>query len=116
MQNDTQILALNGIPCNINYSCLGLGVMSFWAAFIIAFPKAFKEKIRFLFIGLVTIFLLNIVRIVALIILTVDMHGNIKYLNSQHDTFNYVVYAVLLSMIYFWIKNHTPNSTKSIIN
>lgn len=103
MYTDYQLLALNGIPCNINYGCLGLGVLSFWAAFIIAFPKPFKQKIKFMFLGLITIFLLNIVRIVSLTLLTIDMNGSRKFFDYQHDIFNYVVYAVLLTMIYFWI-------------
>jgi exosortase/archaeosortase family protein len=106
-----QLLILNGLPCNINYSCLGLGVMSFWVAFTIAFPKPFKEKIKFLFIGLISIFILNITRIVSITILTVNNHGNKKFLDYQHDIFNYVVYAVLLGMIYFWIKNHQHKPT-----
>ena len=56
-----------------------------------------------MFLGLITIFLLNIVRIVSLTLLTIDMHGNRKLLDNQHDIFNYVVYAMLLTMIYFWI-------------
>ena len=103
MYTDYQILALNGIPCNIHYDCLGFGVMSFWAAFVIAFPKPFKQKIRFMFLGLITIFLLNIVRIVSLTLLTIDMNGSRKFFDYQHDIFNYVVYAMLLTMIYFWI-------------
>ena len=110
MHTDYQILALNGIPCNIHYDCLGFGVMSFWAAFVIAFPKPFKQKIKFMFLGLITIFLLNIVRIVSLTLLTIDMNGSRKFFDYQHDIFNYVVYAVLLTMIYFWINKQEKKS------
>lgn len=106
LYNSHQILALNGITCNINYSCLGLGVMSFWVAFVIAFPKPLKEKVIFMVYGLVAINLLNIVRFVSLIGLTVEVPGGRKYFDYQHDAFNYTIYIVLFTMIYFWVKNY----------
>lgn len=115
MHTDHQILALNGIPCNINYSCLGLGVMSFWAAFVIAFPKPAKQKMLFMAYGLITIFLLNIVRIVSLTSLTVEIPNNIRYFSYQHDTFNYTIYLILFTMIYFWIKNQEKAASSNKI-
>ncbi len=104
MYSKTQILALNGIPSNINYGCLGLGVFSFWAAFVLAFPKSLKEKLKFLIIGLVSIFLLNVFRLVILTILTVEIPYEKEYFTYHHDAFNFFVYTVLFIMIYFWVK------------
>ncbi|TAF79261.1 MAG: exosortase/archaeosortase family protein [Sphingobacteriales bacterium] len=104
MYSKTQLLAIGGIPCNINYSCLGLGVISFWAAFVIAFPKPTKEKIKFLILGILSIFILNITRMVLLVIATVKAPNDVKKVNYQHDIFNIIVYFILLVMIYFWIK------------
>lgn len=106
MYSKTQILALNGIPSNINYGCLGLGVFSFWAAFVLAFPKPIKQKIRFLIIGLLSIYALNVFRLVILSILTVEIPNEIKYFSYHHDAFNLVVYSILFAMIYFWVKKN----------
>ena len=111
MNTDTQILALNGIPCNINYSCLGLGVMSFWVAFVIAFPKPLKEKVVFMIYGLIAINVLNVVRFVSLISLTVEIPNGRKYFEYQHDAFNYSIYLILFTMIYFWVKNQEKVNT-----
>ena len=106
MYSKTQILALNGIPSNINYGCLGLGVFSFWAAFVLAFPKPIKQKLKFLIKGLVSIFLLNVFRLIILTILTVEIPNEKEYFNYHHDAFNFFVYTVLFIMIYFWVKKN----------
>jgi len=105
MYTKTQFLAIGGMPCNVNYSCLGLGVMSFWTAFTIAFPKPIKEKVKFFFIGILCIFILNVTRMVLLVIATVKAPEDVKKVNYQHDLFNIAVYVVLFLMIYFWIRN-----------
>lgn len=112
MYSKTQILALNGIPSNINYGCLGFGVFSFWAAFVLAFPKPIKQKIKFLIIGLLTIFSLNVFRLVVLTILTVEIPNEIEYFTYHHDAFNFFVYLILFIMIYYWVKrNNFVNAT-----
>lgn len=110
LYSQTQLLALNGLTSNINYSCLGLGVFSFWAAFVIAYPKPIKQKIRFFFIGFFAILGLNIFRLVILTILTVEIPEDYKYFSYQHDAFNFFVYTVLFTMIYFWVKNKNLES------
>lgn len=108
----TQILALNGIPSNINYGCLGLGVFSFWTAFVLAFPKPIKQKLKFLLIGLFSIYFLNIFRLVVLTILTVEIPNEAEYFTYHHDAFNFFVYLILFIMIYFWVKkNNQVNTT-----
>ncbi|TAH02636.1 MAG: hypothetical protein EAZ15_04880 [Sphingobacteriales bacterium] len=106
MYSKTQILALNGIPSNINYSCLGLGVLSFWVAFVLAFPKPIKQKLRFLIKGIVAIFFLNVFRLVILTILTVEIPNEIEYFTYHHDAFTFFVYSILFAMIYFWVKKN----------
>ena len=44
--NDSDILVVAGPHLSINYSCLGLGVMSFFAAFVKAFPAKVKSKLK----------------------------------------------------------------------
>jgi exosortase/archaeosortase family protein len=116
LYNKTQLLAIGGMPCNINYDCLGLGVISFWTAFVIAFPKPVNEKIKFFIIGILSIFILNISRMVLLVIATVKAPSDVKRVNYQHDLFNIIVYVILFAMIYFWINNNkyqAPNTANN---
>lgn len=85
------------------YDCLGISVMSFFAAFVIAFPKSLKSKLIFLPSGLIFIQLLNITRF---ILLALYWKGSIfRGVIDHHDLFNYILYAVLLTVIYVWTKS-----------
>lgn len=83
------------------YSCLGIGVMSFFTAFVIAFPKPLKSKLLFLPAGLIFIQLLNITRFV---LLSLYWKGSIfKNVIDHHDLFNLILYVILLGVIYLWV-------------
>ncbi|MDF3079254.1 MAG: glycosyltransferase [Sphingobacteriaceae bacterium] len=83
------------------YSCLGFGVMSFFTAFVLAWPKSWKEKAWFLPAGLVLIQALNILRFIVISIFynRASMNGLIDH----HDLFNIILYFILLSVIYWWV-------------
>jgi exosortase/archaeosortase family protein len=93
------------------YDCLGFGVMSFFTAFVIAYPKSVKSKAIFLPAGLLLIQCLNIIRFVLLGLFW--KHSNLKELINHHDVFNIILYLMLMVVIYFWvnIKSETPEDT-----
>lgn len=98
---------------NLAYSCLGFGVMSFFAAFVIAFPKPIKSKLWFLPAGILLIQTLNIVRFVLLGLYW--KHSHLKTLIDHHDLFNIVLYIVLITVLYLWINSDTgTRKTKAI--
>lgn len=85
------------------YSCLGYGIMSVFAAFVLAWPaRPRKSKLLFLIIGLIIIQLLNIVRLIGLSLLGRDFP--FYHSIDHHTLFNVVVYTVLIVMVYFWLK------------
>jgi len=87
---------------DVAYSCLGFGVMSFLAAFTIAYPKPIKQKVLF-FIGGVLIFqLLNIIRFIVLALYWKP--GTSKILD-HHTIFNVLIYLIILISLYFWTKH-----------
>lgn len=92
----------------LSYDCLGFGVMSFWAAFIIAYPKKRNQKLIFLASGIVGIQLLNIVRFVLLALFwTKGANQTIDH----HTVFNIIIYLLIMISLYFWIK-HDDSVTK----
>lgn len=100
--NNYQILAYSGTVVNINYSCLGLQLISFFTAFVLSFPL--KKKGIFYLSGLLLIYLLNIIRITAITyILYKFPHQRINF-NFHHEIYNIVVYLCLFIFIYLWIK------------
>ena len=93
------------------YSCLGFGVMSFFTAFVIAWPAKLKSKLWFLPLGLVIIQLLNLCRFVLL-----PLYWKGSGLRGQvdhHNIFNGIVYLILIIVIYFWIRNNEHDKNRS---
>lgn len=92
------------------YSCLGYGVMSFFAAFTLAFPKSRRSRITFLIMGLISIQLLNTLRFVLIALFYKPKQ--LWFFADHHDVFNYGLYLILLTMIYVWLnlkKTHYSN-------
>lgn len=100
--NKYQLKVIGKYGFTMVYSCLGYGVMSVFAAFVITFPGRIKARFGFLVLGLVIIQLLNTLRLVLL-----SLYWNRKdpLVNmDHHDLFNIVVYAVLIILVYIWLK------------
>ena len=85
------------------YSCLGYGIMSVFTAFVISWPgKSILNKAAFLLAGLVLIQSLNVARIISLALMgkQFPLYNQLDH----HDTFNFIVYCVLLGIGYLWVK------------
>jgi exosortase/archaeosortase family protein len=112
IHNEMDVMVVSGPYLRINYACLGIGVMCFLAAFIIAFPAKLKAKWRLLVFGLLMIYVLNMLRIVALGVLLgyfKSQRSNFKY---HHEIFNILVYICVFAVLYYWIKKNTTLITK----
>ncbi len=101
--SDYTLHAMNIGGFNIVYSCLGFGVMSFFTAFVIAWPgKPVKNKIFFIIAGIAIIQLLNITRFILITL----YFNKILFLGINHHTlFNLILYFILMVVIYVWINS-----------
>ncbi|MFI5140251.1 MAG: exosortase Y [Sphingobacteriales bacterium] len=95
------------------YSCLGLGLISFFAAFVIAYPKKLKSKIIFFTLGVLGIEFLNVVRFILLALFW-DKHNNRIF--DHHTVFNIIVYLVIAISLYFWVKNDNALNEPDVSN
>ncbi len=96
---------IGGVSVGVGYSCLGFGLMSSFAAFIIAYPRTFSEKTAMLIFGFSVINLLNVLRIAAVGMVYSYYSNKQVYLNIDHHLiFNCIVYAVLIAIVYKWLK------------
>lgn len=100
--NEYELLLAGHGTIQLVYSCLGLGVMSFFAAFVLAYPKKLKSKWLFLGGGIIGIELLNILRFVLLAIFW-DKKG--KHILDHHTIFNIFIYLIIAITLYFWVKH-----------
>ncbi len=91
-----------GDPCN------GVSVFAVFLIFLIAFPGPLKHKLWFAAVGLISIHLINALRIAVLChIVSIDY----ELLNFNHDyTFHLVVYGWVFGLWYLWVKRFAPRS------
>jgi exosortase/archaeosortase family protein len=111
--SDTTLHAFNTGGINVVYSCLGFGVMSFFVAFVLAWPqKSVKSKLWFIPMGLLLIQTMNIARFIIITL----FWGNSPYrsLVDHHTIFNLILYGILLASIYFWINNNELADHKQV--
>lgn len=109
--NEYNLLIAGRGAIRLVYSCLGLGVMSFFTAFVLAYPKKWKAKLIFLFTGLVAIELLNIIRM-AMVALFWSKQA--QQIIDHHIIFNGIIYLIICIGLYFWVtaddkKTHAKN-------
>ncbi len=114
IHNEMDVMVVNGPYLRVNYDCLGLGVMSFLAAFIIAFPAKLKAKIWLFIFGMLMIYVLNILRIAGLGILLRIFKSQRSNFTYHHEIFNIIVYVLIFILLYFWIKKNTTPIVKQV--
>lgn len=114
IHNEMDVMVVNGPYLRVNYSCLGLGVMSFLAAFIMAFPAKLKSKIKLFIFGMIMIYILNVLRIAGLGILLRIFKSQRSNFTYHHEIFNIIVYILIFIVLYFWIKNNTTPIVKQV--
>ncbi|MBS1532179.1 MAG: hypothetical protein JSU01_17890 [Bacteroidetes bacterium] len=100
--SDTELLVVGHGVIKLVYTCLGLGVMSFFTAFVIAFPKKFRPKLIFFICGILLFQVLNIIRFVVLALFWKSTKGIIL---DHHTIFNIIIYILIGISIYFWVRH-----------
>ncbi|MDN3582379.1 exosortase Y [Mucilaginibacter flavus] len=108
LHNGTELLVVGKGTIVLIYSCLGLGLMSFFSAFVIAYPKKLKQKFFFLISGILTIQVLNIIRFVLLALFWTKKASQII---DHHTIFNIILYVIIMISLYFWVTNNSPAPT-----
>lgn len=89
-----------GYGVRIVYSCLGVGIMSFWIAFIAANKGILTKKLEWMSAGLLLIWLANITRI-SLLLVALSNHWSTPFFD-HHTWFNIFVYSLIFGLIYFY--------------
>ena len=92
----------------IGDACNGIGLFAVYLIFLIAYPGPVKHKIWFGLLGLVTIHLINALRVAALCII---VKYDYELLNFNHDyTFYVVVYGWVFLLWAIWVRRFAPKT------
>jgi exosortase/archaeosortase family protein len=108
----TQIIRSSNAAVEVWLPCLGLGISSFWVAFVVAHKIAIKSKILWSVAGVALIWFINCWRI-ALLLLALDKDWYQNSLIDHHTAFNIVAYIVIGFMIFSFIRS-TRNLERAV--
>lgn len=103
IDNNYELLVAGKGTLAIIYSCLGLGLISFFSAFVLAYPSPLRPKLIFLISGILIIEFLNVVRFVLLAIFWSKKANRIV---DHHTIFNILLYIIIALSLYIWIKRN----------
>ncbi len=92
---DYTMFVRGGSAVRMVYSCLGFNLMAAYAALVLAWPATWKYRAVSLVTGLVTIILLNMVRLGGLAVLYTNGHHSLFNYIDHHDLFNIIVIAII---------------------
>ena len=85
--------------------CVGIGVMSFWAAFVLAtVMTSLKQKITWLFSGLLLLWVINVLRI-GLFLVARNRAWDMPLSLDHHTWFTIFAYGAIFGMIYVFEKS-----------
>ena len=91
-----------GDPCN------GLTLFALFTGFVLVYPGDWKKKAWFIPFGIITIHILNVLRIIWLT-LTVYFFPDPEILDFNHTyTFTILVYGYVFYLWYLWSRMGTP--------
>ena len=103
------IQMLNGKSVQLIYACLGVGVMSFWLAFVLANKGGWVKKIWWVLAGMISIWLINITRI-GLLLVAINKNRTMPFGIDNHSFFNICAYLAVFVLMYFY-----ERSSKKIV-
>ncbi|MBK7666239.1 MAG: archaeosortase/exosortase family protein [Sphingobacteriaceae bacterium] len=93
----------------VGASCNALTLFFLFAVFVFAYPGHQKNKIWFIPIGIITIHILNIFRVVALALLSLYKP---EYLEFNHTyTFTFIVYCYIFLLWMIWVNKYSIRGT-----
>ncbi|MNK59869.1 Transmembrane exosortase [compost metagenome] len=101
-QNPWQEIILNGkFIARITEGCNAVSVMVLFVSFVAAFSGSFKKTLLFIVLGLISIYILNVIRISLLIVLVYNFP---QYTRFLHGTFfPLLIYGYVFILWIFWI-------------
>ena len=109
----------NMIFCNgkrllgVGEECSGLVLFALFSGFVICYPGDWKKKLWFIPIGIISIFLLNLLRMALLSINFKYFHSSFAF--NHHVTFTYTVYLFIFLLWMIWVnKLSTVNANSPV--
>jgi len=102
----------DGIPVVlIEHGCNGLILMILFAAFVIAFPGPAKEKLWYVPAGVVSIYLINSLRVIGLAVNHIVSKESFDF--NHKYTFTILVYGAIFMFWMIWVNRFSGINVRS---
>jgi len=107
------LVVLNGSPAVVvGPPCNGLVLYALFAGFVVAFPGPFWRKAWYIPAGIVIIWVLNVLRVMALALNHEYARESMDF--NHHYTFTFVVYGFIFGLWMLWAKGLAEPAGTSI--
>lgn len=110
---DYAIRIVDGRGVIVAQSCVGIGVFSFWIAFVAANTGSLKRKIAWCISGVLALWLINVIRI-SLFLLAVNKGWPMPLGLDHHTWFNIFAYLLIFILIWWYDRTKKSNDSKTI--
>lgn len=95
----------------IAMDCVGYGVYSFWIAFVAANSGSFTRKLKWIFFGVLVLWLINDIRI-TLFLVAINKGWPMPLGLDHHTWFNIFAYLFIFLMIWWYDKTGKLKNVK----
>lgn len=92
----------------VSYECFGLGVSSFWIAFVLANSLSLQAKLIWSITGVLAIWFINCWRL-GLLFVSMQNNWQVERFVDHHDFFTYSSYILILILIHLFLKQQAPD-------
>jgi len=108
---DFQVVGIDGSNgVWVGSNCNAITLFSLFTVFILTYPGEQKNKIWFIPLGILSIHLLNIVRVIALVLMA---NYQPKFLNFNHTyTFTFLMYSFIFMLWVIWVNKFSGRQSK----
>jgi len=99
----------------IAMDCVGYGVYSFWIAFVAANSGRFWKKARWIFLGVMVLWMINAIRI-TLFLVAINKGWPMPLGLNHHTWFNIAAYLMIFILIWLYDKSSADKVAKKAEN
>lgn len=111
--NGKSLRVVNGRGVLMARQCLGLEIMGFWVAFVVAHSSSWQRKLLWCFAGVGTIWFINCWRVALLLIALQNNWATVQNID-HHALFNIVAYAFILLLVWRYYKSNKEEAKNTI--
>ena len=105
VENFQHLKSSTGAWVTVWLPCLGLGIISFWIAFVVSHKASIQKKFLWSIGGIMIIWFINCWRI-ALLLLALDRQWQLDTLFDHHTLFNILAYSAIGVLVYLYSRSN----------